>query len=112
MRVPPWSKFRVEAKVFVADIMTTNPATNAIDNHQFAMVSEIQLKSVTVPLIRSKGADFNSCFTEFVDIRIWQSAAADFVLKHVNPHTCPRPFYERLLNAPAEAIVMKHVELK
>jgi hypothetical protein len=55
MRVAPCANLRVEAKVFVAHIVSADEGNSSIDDDRLAMVAEVELKAIRLSLPRVEG---------------------------------------------------------
>jgi len=84
------------------------PSTTTI----FLVVAEIQLEPVSLTLRGLERTDLDFSGSQFLDISLGQSAAADLVLEHIDTYTLARAGDERLLDASAEPVVVNHVELE
>ena len=112
VRIAPRTEIGVQSQVLVTDIETADPTRDAVHHDHLAMIPEVELKPITPPLGRLERTDLHTSRPQFFYIAFRQPAAADLVVQDedTNPGICA--FDQCLLDAPAEAVVVDHVELE
>jgi hypothetical protein len=68
MRVAPRGQIGIQAQVLVADIVAAQPAALTVNDHDLAMVSEVELEPVPQAAGRAEGRNFCAGAAEFLAV--------------------------------------------
>src|SRR5260364_156546 len=82
----------------------------AIDNHDLAMVTEIELETVN-EAARCKLARFDAARAQRFNIMARQIIAANPIIQKIDANALRRPFNQRLLEFSPQGIITHHKEL-
>jgi len=86
MCIAPGGQRGVFAKVLFAYVMAACEGDLAVDDHNPSMVAKIQTNSVSLALRGVEWIDQDQCLSQFSHVGIWQFAAPQLVIEHVDTH--------------------------
>ncbi|MND92220.1 hypothetical protein D3C80_843720 [compost metagenome] len=91
--------------------MATNESCHAIDNHDLAVVAEIDLEAVEPPSASSECPYMHTRLPKGFAVMVGQCVAADPVVKHIDLNALRRFFQEQALQLSTDHIVMNDEKL-
>ena len=86
MGIAPRCQRRFFAHVFVADVVPADEAQNAVDDHDLAVVAEVDLEAVEPAAAGGEGFDLDAGIAQRLHVAVGQGVAADAVVQQVNRH--------------------------
>ena len=104
MGVAPVGKARSAPEVGVAHVVAAHPAAAAIDDHDLAVVAEVDAEAVEPAVPYPENADMNPGRLEFTGIRPGEAHRTDPVIEEVDLDARPGPLDQGRFETPAEVI--------
>ena len=111
MGVAPWAESFAAAHVFIPDIQATEKGHEGIDNHEFAVVAEVDLKTATELAVGREALDMDAFGAEAVGPGFWQGLRADLVEKHTALDSTAGGGDESVGQRAAEGVIVNNKKL-
>ena len=93
--------------------MAADPGFTAIDDHDLAMIAEIELEAIAPTPSGIEGSDFHASGGQLpVEICTRKSTAAYLVIQQKDCNACSRLVSQQAADAPAKIVVADNIELE
>ena len=102
---------RVTPEVFVAEVEAADPGPAPVDDHDLAVVAEVQVQPAGAAADHVEGMDLHAACTQRADIGARQAEAAERVVQQVHAHAGRRALEQPRLHFAPDAVVAQDVEL-
>src|SRR5258708_32755896 len=87
--VPPRPEAPASTQIFVSDIHSTDECQLAIDDYDFSMIPEVDLKPKTEPTAGFERLSGASTPPQLANVPSWQRTASNLMLKEADRHALP-----------------------
>ncbi len=112
VRVAPGAA-AAEAQVFIAHVVAADPGADTVDDHDLAVVAEVELEAVAAALGGIEGRQAHpGALQAAVEGRAVEARGADLVVEQVDVHTGRGLAGEDIADPRAEAVIADDVELE
>ena len=111
IRVAPWAKATAAAQIFITHIDPPGESLAPLDDHEFAMITKVELKAIAPSPRRLEPLDAHSAFTQDPHPPLRQAVAAHLIVEKTDLHTRPSPLHQPILKSFAHHVVPHDVKL-